>query len=284
MPDIPLLIPHVDDVACSLSANRSILRLLPIGVVTCGSVMVPSGWFPHYAKASSGLDLDMGVHLTLTSESASFRWRPVSTRDPGTGLLDSTGHFWPTVRELRAHADPIAVDIELRAQLDQALAAGIDITHLDHHMGAAVVPEFVENTVQMAIDHRLPILLPSDINGYFAVLETGPVDMTVLEFQRNRLADVRLAVGDTFLMGLTFKDEPNPRETFLRLLSNLGPGTTYLSLHCSTTGDIEQVHPNNASWRIDEDRLFSDSTFARWLHHQPIDIAGMRRFRDAART
>lgn len=282
MTDRPVLIPHLDDVACAVSANESMIRLAALGGVTCGSLMVPPGWYPHYVEAARGRDIDMGIHLTLTSESAGFRWGPVSTRDRGCGLVDESGHMWPTVPEVRANADPEAVDLELRAQLDLALAGGVDVIHLDHHMGAALTPEFVENTVEMAIDYRLPTLFPGELDGYFSALDTGPVNIDVVSAARDRLVDSGLAVGDRFLMGLSHRNDTDPRDVFEHLVSSLGPGTTYLSLHCAVPGDIEQVHPNDAAWRISEDAVFASAEFLGWLRDQEVEIVGMRAFRNAA--
>ena len=36
-------------------------------------------------------ELDAGVHLTLTSEWEGYRWPPLSTRDPASGLCDELG-------------------------------------------------------------------------------------------------------------------------------------------------------------------------------------------------
>jgi predicted glycoside hydrolase/deacetylase ChbG (UPF0249 family) len=54
-------------------------------------------------------------------------------------------------------------EIELRAQIDTALATGIDVTHLDGHMGAAHMPEFVDIYLRLGRDYRVPILLVKDI-------------------------------------------------------------------------------------------------------------------------
>ena len=81
--------------------------------------------------ATADPSLDLGVHLTLNSEK-----RPLSLaaahRPPSTaGLTDEAGYFWADVPSLRRNAVPEAVEAELRAQIDAALAAGIDVTHLD---------------------------------------------------------------------------------------------------------------------------------------------------------
>ncbi|MEM7025515.1 MAG: ChbG/HpnK family deacetylase, partial [Pseudomonadota bacterium] len=43
--DRPILIPHVDDLGVCHGANRAFVELASLGFVTCGSVMVPCGWF-----------------------------------------------------------------------------------------------------------------------------------------------------------------------------------------------------------------------------------------------
>ena len=134
--------------------------------MSSGSVMVPAAWFPEIAAAPNLSDLDLGIHLTLTSESAAFRWRPISTASRASGLIDGDGYMWSTVPPLREHAHPEAVEGEMRAQIDRALAAGIDVTHLDHHMGAALAPEFVDATVRIAMEYLLPVAFPSNIEGF----------------------------------------------------------------------------------------------------------------------
>ena len=198
-----VVVPHVDDVAGSRGANAAMFELAASGAVTCGSVIVPGPWFPEVAAHPDVGSLDLGIHLTLTSESAAFRWRPLSTVDRASGLLDPAGYLWPTVPEVRAHASPDAVAAELRAQIDAALAAGIDVTHLDSHMGAALAPEFVDATVQIAREYRLPLLFPADLAGYFAVLKMGEVDRAGVE----RARDPEVAVGDAFVMPLIHQGE-----------------------------------------------------------------------------
>lgn len=249
------------------------------GGVTCGSVMVPPSWFPLVAQHPSTPNLDLGIHLTLTSESAAFRWRPLSTTDPRSGLIDEDGYMWSTVPQLRRRASANAVEQELRAQIDTALTAGIDLTHIDHHMGAALAPEFVDITIGIASDYRLPLVFPADLASFLTVLDVGVVDLGVLENARQRAAAAGLAVADTFLMGLSHQNEQDVRATFERELASLRPGVTYLSLHCATPGDIDQIHPNDAHWRKAEYQLFADPGFLDWLNQQPITIEGMRAHR-----
>jgi len=252
--------------------------------VKSGSVMVPCSWFPDVVKHPEIGSMDLGVHLTLTSESAAARWRPVSTTDSASGLVDSDGFMWSTVPELRRHAVPHAVATELRAQIEIALAAGIDVTHLDHHMGAALAPEFVDSTVGLAGEFGLPLLFPHRIAEYLAVLNMGEVDVPVLELARSVADQAGLAVGDSFVMPLINHGRSDHRDVIESMIRRLEPGVNYLSLHCAAPGDVEAVHPNDADWRLGEYRVFSDPDFGEWLGDQPLEIIGMRGFRDELRA
>ena len=55
---------------------------------------------------------------------------------------------------------------ELRAQVERAIAWGIDVTHLAPHLSAITLrPEFFDVYLELATDYRLPIRLPSTISA-----------------------------------------------------------------------------------------------------------------------
>ena len=91
MYDPRTLIVHHDDLGGSHGANLAFVELWDLGLATCGSVMVPCPWFPEIARiARKRPELDLGVHLTLTSEWDDFRWRPL-TGVADNGLCDADG-------------------------------------------------------------------------------------------------------------------------------------------------------------------------------------------------
>ncbi len=78
---------HADDVGMCHGANVAFLELSRRGLISCGSVMAPCPWFPEAADlARQQPKLDLGVHLTLTSEWDHYRWRPLSTVERTSGL------------------------------------------------------------------------------------------------------------------------------------------------------------------------------------------------------
>jgi predicted glycoside hydrolase/deacetylase ChbG (UPF0249 family) len=279
-PEAKVLIPHVDDVGVCHGANRAFVELYGRGFVTSGSAMVPCPWFPETVDlAQEQPELDLGVHLTLTSESQACRWRPISTASRASGLLDTDGYMWPSVPDLRHHADRSAVETELRAQLDVALARGLDVTHLDTHMGAAAAPEFAEIYVALGREHQLPVLLPRDDESYISVLEMGPLDLGFYAHLVAEMAAGGAPVIDVFSMGLAMR-HMTCEQAYRRVVSHAAPGVTYVSLHCSTPGDVERLHPDDAAWRIAEYELFDDPAFTGWVAEQGVHLLGFRQIRD----
>lgn len=277
---------HIDDVGATHGSNTAMDSLEGTGLVTCGSVIVPSAWFPEtLALADRKPHLDLGVHLTLTSESAAFRWRPLTTTARSSGLIDGDGFFWPDVPSLRRHAQPDAVQNELRAQIQRAISGGLTPTHLDHHMGAALVPEFAEITVGLAIEFELPVLFPTEFEHYIASVELGdeagdlpnPEPDVYVELRRS-LHLHGLAIADRFVIGLRHLDRP-AREVYRSLLATPTVGTTFVSLHANAPGDVAVVHPSDATFRVEEFELLADPEFVEWVLDRGWHPIGLRDWR-----
>jgi len=84
-----VLIIHADDVGMCQVILSGLVNLFDCGLVSSASVMVPCPWFQQAAAiCRDHPTIDMGVHLTLNSEWPLYRWGPISTRDPGSGLMD----------------------------------------------------------------------------------------------------------------------------------------------------------------------------------------------------
>ena len=107
------------------------------------------------------------MHLTLNAEKRHYKWRPLTAPSPRVGPRPTSSAFSiPTWRRRAGTRIAEAVEAELRAQIDAAYAAGIDVTHLDAHMGAAFSPEFCDIYIRLGLEYRLPILLTSTIAAY----------------------------------------------------------------------------------------------------------------------
>ncbi|MEO7760437.1 MAG: polysaccharide deacetylase family protein [Casimicrobiaceae bacterium] len=278
------LVFHIDDVGMCHGANVAFLELMRAGNVTCGSIMVPCPWFREIAaEAAHDKALDLGVHLTLTSEWPLYRWGPISTTLRESGLIDEQGCFPRNCLELRPRVNAQAAEVEFRAQIDRALDAGIDVTHIDTHMGAAVLPELVDVYIALGHEYDLPILLPRELNSYTGVLKMGEVSPGIYEERVAALDAAGMPVFDRFRM-TPFKPDAEPEPTYRAMIEALPSGVTYFGLHCNAPGDIEMIVPPRAHFRTEEYALFASGAPARWARDAGIKLIGMREVRALWRT
>jgi predicted glycoside hydrolase/deacetylase ChbG (UPF0249 family) len=277
---------HQDDVGMCHGANEAFLELSRLGAVTSGSVMVPCPWFPEIAAAAAAdPSLDLGVHLTLTSEKEHYRWGPISGAPSTSGLTDPAGYLWRDVASVRRHADPAAAEIELRAQVDRALAAGIDVTHLDAHMGATLAPELCAIYLRLGADYRLPVLLTRTLGGYAPNnhLE-GATEAEYAPFVAAAQRDGQ-PLFDAVLE--TPWDRPRDEPAAPRyhdLFGRVGPGLSFLALHPNAPGELEAIEPDSSHIRTDEYALFRSDEFRGWVAAQALQPVGMRQLPEVYRA
>ena len=272
-PGTRVAILHQDDVGMCHGANRAFLELARTGAISCGAVMVPCPWFPEIAAAArADPALDLGIHLTLTSEWPQYRWGPLSAA--GHALADADGYLPRNVPALRARLDIAAAEAELRAQIDRALAAGMRPTHLDTHMGACLAPELRALYLRLGQDYRLPVLLPRAFAEYAGVLNLGALPPDNEAGYAALLRASGAPQVDHFRM-TPGVPSAEAEAAYRTLLTSLEPGVTFIALHCNAPGDIETIVPSRAHWRTDEYALFASGRPARWLREAGIVVAGM---------
>ena len=282
-PGRKVVVVHEDDVGMTHGANKAFVELSSLGACSCGSVMPPCPWFPEAVEmAKADRKLDLGVHLTLTSEKKPYRWRPLTSPPRSAGLTDPMGYFWPDVPNAR-RADPKAVEAELRAQIDTAIDAGLDVTHLDAHMGTALCPEFVDIYVQLGLDYKAPILLVKDYDAFNPRSYSGPMSNDNYDAALMRAKAAGFAVFDVVQETMWDRKADAPT-AYGELFRNIPEGLTFLSLHFNAPGDFEVIEPSYAHIRTDEYALFKSGETKRWAEANGVEVVGMRELRDDLRS
>jgi hypothetical protein len=279
-PDQRVAIFHADDVGMCHGANAAFEELSKDGSITCGAVMVPCPWFSEVvAMAAANPDIDLGVHLTLTSEWKNYRWAPISTTRRSSGLIDADGYFWHRLPMLAAHVVPEAAEAEMRAQIERALSAGIDVTHIDTHMGVALVPQLVDIYIRLAHEYRLPVLLPKHLSEFTSVLEFDNISQSEIAEGLARLEADGWPLVDHFCMtpGVPARESD---KAYRELIAGLPEGLTVVAVHPNISGDIEVIIPEKAHFRTEEYRLFRDAEFKEFIALQNIHAIGFRPIRN----
>jgi len=282
-PDQRVAIFHADDVGMCHGANVAFAELAKGGIITCGAVMVPCPWFSEVvAMVADNPDVDLGVHLTLTSEWRHYRWAPISTTRRSSGLIDADGYFWHRLPMLAAHLVPEAAEAEMRAQIERALSAGIDITHLDSHMGVTLLPQLIDIYIRLGREYRIPVLLPKHLSEYTSVLEFDNISLNEVTEGLARLEADGWPLVDHFRMTPGVPARESDR-AYRELIAGLPPGLTLVAVHPNISGDIEAIIPPRAHFRTEEYRLLRDTKFKEFIAGQNIQSLGIRPIRELLR-
>ena len=282
-PDARLVIFHADDVGMCHGSNVAFWELAAAGIVQTGSVMVPCPWSQEILeRAAADPLLDLGVHFTLNSEWSGYRWGPLSTRDRASGLIDDEGWFWHRPPMLAERLNPAATMAEMDAQIEHAVAAGLDLTHLDAHMGAAMMGSLVQHYIESGFRHRVPVLMPR-------LLDEGTRGIVGSSMSEARWADFTGALEkrgmplvDTFRITPGYDvegGEGGRAELYEKILRELPSGVTYFSLHPNAPGDIEAIVPDRAHWRTFEHAYFQSQQVRDLLIAEGIIPIGYRAIR-----
>ena len=270
-----VLIVNVDDVAGSHAANAAAIEVLEHGLGTSGTIMVPCPWFPEIAEyARTHPQADFGLHLCHTSEWKGFKWGPVASKSEVPGLVDPQGYLWPDIANVYKHASPEQAYIEARAQIKKALDAGIDVTHLDSHMGTLQYDErYFQIYRKLAKEFDLPLRMGSQ--ELLAAMGGGQ--------QRAQLEQDGILCPDYLIYEGRQKGE-SIADYWKRKLSELKAGVTELFIHASMEGDEIKAVTNSWPDRIGEHRLFtSDPEIRRILEQQGVKRVGFRSLRELQR-
>lgn len=274
--DARLLIVNGDDAGMCHAANVGTAAALDSGLMTSATVMVPCPWFleiADYARRNPAKNL--GVHLVHTSEWKWYRWGPIAPREAVPGLADSEGYLWRSVEEVYAHSSPAEALIEGRAQIKRALAAGIDVTHLDSHMGTLQYDaRYMETYLQLAVEFDLPVRMASQ--------------SLLIKFSQPELRDrfaARGIVFPDFLIHEELKDESKDVQGFwMRMVRELKPGVTEFYVHAAKP--TEELQAITGTWKTrgaEYELLSSDADFRRLIESERVTLIGYRPLRDLQR-
>ena len=279
-----LVIIHVDDVGMCQASIQAYKDLWEFGTITSGAVMVPCPWFLAAAEmARQNPQMDLGVHATLNAEWDTYRWEPLSTRDPASGLIDAQGYFHQTVDATVKSATGEAVEAELNLQVERALAAGIDVTHIDSHMGTIINPKFIQHYLQAGASRLIPNMLPRASAKGFAMMGIDEQALAMYTPILDQLENQGLPMLDgLFAMPL---DHDNDHIGVAKiLLSKVPVGITHFLFHPSIdTPELRAICPDWKA-RVANYHAFMSDELKSFIKDSGIHLIGYRAIRDALRA
>ncbi|WP_028544909.1 polysaccharide deacetylase family protein [Paenibacillus taiwanensis] len=282
-----LLIVNADDFGMCRSTNEAIKQLLQEEVISSATIMMPCAWSEDAARwSAANRQFDVGVHMTLTSEWDGYKWGPVCRRMNTSSLTTAHGHFPASCQVVEQQAEVEQIRQEFIAQIEAALHQGIDVSHLDNHMGSvyglATGRDFLQVVFDLCSTYDLPFRLP----------KTGmniPPELTVLAKQRATQAEEQGIVILDDLLGLRYALETGEtyevaKASMCALLRGLQPGLSELIIHPAHVSDeLKSITPHWQKRGFEFD-LFRDPDIRELLLEEDIQLVRWLDVRHAQRN
>lgn len=272
-PGSKLLVIHADDLGLSASVSRACLQSMEQGHVSSGSIMVPCPGFSETVELlKTHQQLDLGIHITLTCEWQSYKWGPVADPTQVPSLVDEHGYFVNDTELFAQKANNKEVAIEISAQIEKAIHAGIKPTHLDSHMMVAYdhMGTFMAY-LKAARNYHIPCLLPLEILG-------NPLVKRLLKIEDIVVDKIIMAYPELIANGIS--------AFYAQTLRGLTPGLHMLLIHPAyadeETLDIMEGHPNwGAAWRHEDLNFFTSKKCHSLLQETGIYVTSWKEISDA---
>lgn len=274
--DARVLIINGDDFGMNHATNVGTLKALKSGGITSATIMAPCPWYLEAAKmARAHPQANIGVHTTLTSEWGVYKWGPVVGRSAAPSLCDDNGHFFTDAPLVYLSGNLEEVEKEVRAQIDRVLQAGVDVTHIDSHMGTMqYMPGYHELYIKIAASHKLPARI------------AGREMMD--KFNAGYLIDMADEMGVLHPDELFMDDPPSIEATEAwwkdRMLQAKPGQVTELYIHCAADEPEIFATTGSARRRIADTDFFSDPATREWMARQGIEKISYRELRELQRT
>ncbi|MDN3699896.1 carbohydrate deacetylase [Vibrio artabrorum] len=247
------LILNADDFGLTESVNDGIVDCLQAGIVKSTTIMMNQPGTQHAIELyHQGLVPEVGLHFTVTAG------KPVSAPKLVPSLVDSRGDFFDKSTLLnKTDIVEEEVALEIKAQYQAAIAAGLKINHIDsHHFGGVFQPLKAAFT-RTANEIGLPVRrIDNIVSGQDALRVPTPDAF-----------DIRFFDEGVSLNGL--------QDLLLSYQATMPNGVLELMCHPSLFASHElRSLSSYHTKRTEEHALLTNSVLQQWLKDNSIECIG----------
>lgn len=223
-----ILAVRMDDMGAFHSVNKATMDIYRNGIAKSVEIMPVASWYPEAVQMlNNASGLDVGVHLTITSEWENIKWRPL-TNCPS--LTDEQGFFLPMIYPNRDYPgqsiiehgyDLKELEREFRTQIERVIADIPQVSHISGHMGSIIFDEKVNELInRLAKEYNLALMDKTHAakHGY--------------EF-------ISYADGAYGMLQGKHKTLTEKEESFINMLKSLKPGKKYMFIEHPAYEDME---------------------------------------------
>ncbi|MDH5588911.1 MAG: ChbG/HpnK family deacetylase [Gemmatimonadota bacterium] len=272
----PIWMVRGDDFGVTHAGNVGLEEAIESGLLTSASVIVNGAWI---AETASILlrhpEVEVGLHVTLSSEWDVLRW-PSTSADAPT-LVAPDGNMWrggvtwlsPYAREndpplyAALDVDPADIEREIRAQVDRAASLGLTLDYIDCHNWAACTGSALP--ILRMIANELGVPIPESER------DDGAGTPPMMRYTDTEAENSRRRMGH---------DYEAYRDALLADIEAMEPGGVYRSVF-HPWPDTDEVRamdtvrgPEEAVIRSNELRLLSDPLIRGAIQGKSIRLMG----------
>ncbi|WP_135458954.1 carbohydrate deacetylase [Vibrio echinoideorum] len=247
------LILNADDFGLTETVNHGIVECFKAGVVKSTTIMMNQPGTQHAIELyHQGLVPEVGLHFTVTAG------KPLTPPEQVPSLVDEHGHFFCNVTLFdKSDVNEDEVMLELNAQYQAAINAGLKINHIDsHHFGGVFKPLKAAFT-RSANTIGLPVRrIDNIVNGQDSLLVPTPSAF-----------DMRFFDDGVSLSNL--------QDILLSYQTATPNATVELMCHPSLSVDEElKLLSSYSDKRVEEYQLLTSPELKQWLADHQIECIG----------
>jgi len=156
---MPQLIFNADDFGISQGVNQAIYKAHTQGVLNSTSIMITLKYAPEAIELAKQMpDLNIGLHANLTNEHSVLAPNKIPL------LVDKNGCFkhgfvnLAVLSLLKPKQLKAQAKAEIKAQIEQAKAKGLKLTHLDSHRHIHMIPAIFKASMELCAQYNIPRL------------------------------------------------------------------------------------------------------------------------------
>jgi predicted glycoside hydrolase/deacetylase ChbG (UPF0249 family) len=262
---------HADDIGMCKEANIAAEAQMVNNQIQSAAIMMPCPNAQEFVQwAIDNPKMDVGLHLTLTSEWQKYRWGPVENADDVASLIDPDGKLWHEVPDVVAHASAEDVEKEIRAQIEKSIALGYRPDHIDTHMGTLFGhPSYIKAFFKVAQEYNIPANVIDISNPDMANLFKSkgyPMSDEIVQMAN----EYTLPKLDFFTSAPKADTYNEKIESFKQLIKSLPVGLTEIIFHPSV--ETDNLKSITGSWqqRVWEAKMFGDPELIKFFEDEEI--------------
>ncbi len=251
-PDEIRLLVRGDDIGFCHAANIGCIESYKFEILRSVELMVPTPWFLEAVQLlNDNPGLDVGIHLTLTSEWSNLKWRPLTS---AKSIVDSNGYFFPmvwpnknfppgcSIQEARWEIKDI--ETELRAQIELALKHLPQVSHLSDHMAFTSLDRRLKQLVEkLAREYGLAVQIYDDSLKHFPGWNGATTLQQRIDYFAWNLE--RLEPGTYIFVDHPGKDTPEMRAIFHKGYENVAEDRDWVTQVFTSSKILEVIKKKN---------------------------------------